>query len=134
MPSCRRPSRARPIADAHRVHQVHGALLEHAGTDALDDVLAAVALDDDRVDAGLVQQLPQHQARGARADDADLGAVRVACGPDDGELKFRSDGVLKFRPPDRPPEVPPVTYGRHNADCRHIVYSLATFRASFEVS
>ena len=65
------------IADAHRVHQVHGALLEHPGTDALDHVLAVVALDDHRVDAGLVQQLPQHQARGPRADDADLCAVRV---------------------------------------------------------
>ncbi len=60
------------IADAHRVHQVHRALLEDAGTDALDDVLARVALDDHRVDAGLVQQLTQNQARGARADDGDL--------------------------------------------------------------
>ena len=65
------------IADAHRVHQVHRALLEDAGTDALDDVLARVALDDHRVDAGLVQQLTQNQARGARADDRDLCAVRV---------------------------------------------------------
>ena len=63
------------VADAHRMHQVHGALLEHPGTDALDHVLAVVALHDHRVDAGLVQQLPQHQARGARADDADLCAV-----------------------------------------------------------
>ena len=66
------------VADAHRVHQVHRALLEDAGTDTLDDVLARVALDNDRIDASLVQQLTQNQARGARADDGDLGAHVIA--------------------------------------------------------
>ena len=69
------PLARQAIADAHRVHQVHRALFEHPGTDPFDDVLAIVPLDDGRVDAGLVQQLPQHQARGTCADDADLSAV-----------------------------------------------------------
>ena len=61
-------------ADANLAHEVHRALLEHAGTHALDDVLLAAILEDDRIDAAQMQQLPEHQAGGSGADNADLGA------------------------------------------------------------
>ena len=38
------------------------------------DVVAIAILDDDGIDAGLVQQLPEDQARGTGADDSDLRA------------------------------------------------------------
>ena len=49
-------------------------LLEHAGADAAEHVVAGLALEDDGVDAGLVQQLAEQQARRAGADDRDLGS------------------------------------------------------------
>jgi hypothetical protein len=58
--------------DAHRDQQIHGALLQHACPHAVDDVLAAAILDDDRVDAVEVQQVPKQQARRPRANDAYL--------------------------------------------------------------
>jgi hypothetical protein len=61
-------------ADAGFAQQVHGDLLQDAGADAAQHVVAALALDDDVVDAGLVQQLAEQQAGGAGADDRDLGA------------------------------------------------------------
>ena len=61
-------------ADAGFVHQVDADLLQDAGADAPQHVFAADALDDHGVDAGLVQQLAQQQARGAGADDGNLGA------------------------------------------------------------
>ncbi len=61
-------------ADPDVAHEVNGGLLEHAGAHALDDVLLAAILEDDRIDAAQMQQLPEHQAGGSGADDADLGA------------------------------------------------------------
>ena len=51
-------------------------LLEHAGADAAEHVVGAALLDDDGVDAGLVQQRAEQQARGPGADDRDLGSHR----------------------------------------------------------
>ena len=51
------------VADAGFVEQVDRGLLEHAGADAAQHVLAAAPLEDDVVDAGLVQQLAEQQAR-----------------------------------------------------------------------
>ena len=62
------------LAQAELVHQVDRALLEHAGADAAQHVVAAALLDHHGVDAGLVQQLPEQQAGRAGADDGDLGA------------------------------------------------------------
>ena len=59
-------------AAAGFVDQRDGALLQHAGADAAEHMLAAVALEDDGVDAGLVQQLAEQQAGGAGPDDRHL--------------------------------------------------------------
>ena len=74
MPSWRRPSRASRSPTPDLAHQVDGALLEHAGAHALDDVLLAAILEDDRIDAAQVQQMAEHQSGRSGADDADLGA------------------------------------------------------------
>ena len=60
-------------ADADLVQEVDAHLLEHAGADAAEHVLAGLPLEDHRVDAGLRQELPEQQARRAGADDRDLG-------------------------------------------------------------
>ena len=56
------------------VEHVDRALLQHAGADALFHIRAALGFEDDGIDAVAVQKLPEQQARGARADDGDLGA------------------------------------------------------------
>ena len=63
------------LADAGFNQQVDGALFEQAGANPLFDILAAASLEHDRLDAGEVEQMREHQARGARADDADLCAM-----------------------------------------------------------
>ena len=76
MPSCEQAfaahaSRRRRLPPAGRP-----CLLEHAGADAAEHVFGAAPLEDHVVDAGLVQQRAEQQARGAGADDRDLGAFR----------------------------------------------------------
>jgi len=61
------------LADASLVEQVDADLLQHTGADAREHVVAAALLEDDVVDARLVQQGAQDQARGSGADDRDLG-------------------------------------------------------------
>ncbi len=61
-----------PGADACLVEQVLRDLLDDAGAYAAEHVVLAALLDDDGVDAGLVQQLAEQQARRAGADDRDL--------------------------------------------------------------
>src|SRR5262249_31128386 len=46
-----------PVADANRVHQIHGSLLENAGPHALDYVIAAAILDDDRIDSDEMEKV-----------------------------------------------------------------------------
>ena len=58
--------------------QVHGDLLQHAGADAAQHVVGAALLDDDVVDAVLVQQRAEQQPRGAGADDGDLGLLHAS--------------------------------------------------------
>ncbi len=67
-------------ADAHLLKQVGGDLLEDSGADAAPHVFGGLALDDDVVDAGLVEQLSEQQARRPRADDGDLGTHEVVSG------------------------------------------------------
>ena len=64
-------------ADTHLVQQVHGDLFQNAGANTAQHVVAALALHDDGVDTGLVQQLAEQQAGGAGADDSDLGTHGV---------------------------------------------------------
>src|SRR5690606_5037649 len=55
------------------VHQVDTDLLQHAGADAAEHVLAALPLDDDGVDAALVKELAQQEPGRAGSDDGNLG-------------------------------------------------------------
>ena len=52
--------------------QIDGALLEHAGSHAIDHVLAIAVFDDDRVDAVEMEQVAEQQAGRACADNAYL--------------------------------------------------------------
>ena len=67
-----------PLAGAELVHQVDGALLQHAGAHAALDVVAAARLQHDAVDAGALQQQRQEQPGRTGADDPDLRAHRSA--------------------------------------------------------
>ena len=61
------------LADAELAEQVGGALLEHAGADAVLAVVARAALEHDGLDPGPLEHPRERQPRRARADDADLG-------------------------------------------------------------
>ena len=63
--ACRSPT---PALD----QQVGRALLEHAGTDPVLDVVAAAALEDHGLDAGPLEQPAERQPGRAGADDPDL--------------------------------------------------------------
>ena len=62
------------------IEQVHGGLLQHPGADAAQHIVRRLALHNHRVDAGLVQELPQQQACRARADDGHLGTKGMGHG------------------------------------------------------
>ena len=66
------PSRLQPLADAGLDEQVGGSLLEHAGADAVLDVLAAAVLEHDRLDPLALEQPRERQPGRAGADDPDL--------------------------------------------------------------
>ena len=68
------PFPVHPLADAGLPQDLDRAVLQHAGPDAPLDPGAALALDDDRVDAGEVEQAREEKSGGACPDDADLGA------------------------------------------------------------
>ena len=76
------------LAHAGFVQQVHADLFQHTCTDAREHIVAALALDDDGVNAGFVQQLAQQQARGARADDGHLGPGGVGDGHEGSPMAF----------------------------------------------
>ena len=61
-----------PLAALRLAHQPGKAVLEHAGADAGQHVIAAVFLQHDGVDALQVQELGQQQPGRPAADDADL--------------------------------------------------------------
>ncbi|MDT4867854.1 hypothetical protein FQZ97_1027850 [compost metagenome] len=61
------------LAHARFVHQVGGHLLQHSGADAAEHVVGRLALQNDGVDAGLVQQLAEQQAGRTCTDDGNLG-------------------------------------------------------------
>ncbi len=70
------PLAVHALTRAGRAQDVHGALLQDPGALAVLDIGAVTALQDDRVDAGGVQEPGQEEARGAGSDDADGGAHR----------------------------------------------------------
>ena len=49
-----------------------GALLEHTGADPVFDVVARAALDDDGVDAFVLEQAAEREAGGSGAEDDDV--------------------------------------------------------------
>jgi hypothetical protein len=61
-----------PAPDAGLVEKLHRALLEHAGANAAEHMLAAAPFQHDRVDAGALEQLRQQQPGRTRPDDGDL--------------------------------------------------------------
>jgi outer membrane cobalamin receptor len=61
---------------AHRIQQVDRALLQDAGPDTVDHIVAAAVLDNDGIDAIEMQEMPEHQSCGAGADDAHLRAEK----------------------------------------------------------
>ena len=52
-------------------------LLEHSGADAPQDVLPALLLEDDGLDAGPMQDVAEQQPRGAGSDDGDFRSHRL---------------------------------------------------------
>ena len=68
------------LAALRFAHQPGKAVLQHAGANARQHVIPGVLLEQDVVDALEVQQLGQHEAGGAAADDRDLGAHGLSPG------------------------------------------------------
>ncbi len=62
----------RPRAGADLVEQRDGSLLQEAGADAAQHVVRALPLQNDIVDAVLVQQLPKQQSGRPGPDDCDF--------------------------------------------------------------
>ena len=62
-----------PVGEAEAAQQLDRRVLEHAGTDAVLDVVAVALLEHDAVDATRGQEVGQHEARRPGADDRDLG-------------------------------------------------------------
>ena len=93
MPEWTRPSCFRRSPTPISVRRFDGALLKDAGADAFLDVLAAAIFDDYGIDAFEVEKVRENQARGARADDSDLCALR--CGHDlcSGDGRIFSSGL-----------------------------------------
>ena len=67
------PLAVEALADSRVAQEVGGALLEHARTEPVLDVVARAVLEHDRLDALAGEQLRERQACRARADDPDLG-------------------------------------------------------------
>jgi hypothetical protein len=72
------PFALQSIADAGFFQQVHGALFQNTGADALLHILAAAIFEDDGFDAVEVQQVRENQTRWPGSDDANLRAHRDA--------------------------------------------------------
>ena len=62
------------LADASFDHQIDRALFQHARPHAIFNVLAAAALQNNRLNARQVQQMGEHQAGRSRPDNTDLGS------------------------------------------------------------
>src|ERR1700712_3090443 len=65
--------RLHPRADAQPLERFNRALFEHASPNTAEYVLTVAILDDDEIDAGLVQRPAEQEPCGAGADDGDAG-------------------------------------------------------------
>ena len=70
------PLAAHALSHSRRVQQIHRALFEHTGADALLNILASLRLDYDGLDALNVEQMREQQPGRSRADDADFRVQR----------------------------------------------------------
>ncbi len=68
------PSRSSRSPTPISLEQVDGALLEHAGADAVLDVVAVARLEHDALDARDLEQAREREPGRAGADDPDLGS------------------------------------------------------------
>ena len=64
----------KPVTNSTVDHEINGALLEHPGANALDDVISGTIFHNNGVDPRHVQQVAQHQSCGARPDNSHLSA------------------------------------------------------------
>ena len=82
------------VANPERQQQVDGALFEDAGSNPVDDVVAATILDDDRVDAVPVEQVSEEQPGRACTDDSDLCSKAMKHCMDRGARRGESPAAL----------------------------------------
>jgi hypothetical protein len=68
-----------PSSNAGFVHQVDAHLFEDASADSAEHVVGGLAFENDVVDAGLVEQLSEQQARRACTDDGNLCSHDLSC-------------------------------------------------------
>jgi hypothetical protein len=66
-----------PLAEPDIAQQLHGAIFEHAGADALEHVIPGLPLEHDAVDAIEMQHVGQQHAGRSTADDCDLRAFHL---------------------------------------------------------
>ena len=69
-----KPFAVHALANACFVHQVHRDLFEYTGANPPEHILSTLPLNNDGVDARLVQQLAEQQARRSAANNSDLSA------------------------------------------------------------
>src|ERR1700675_806197 len=74
------------LSNARFNHHIHSALLEHAGTDAIFDVMPATVFDDDGFDPLQVKQVRKQQSCRPGSDDSDL---RAQCFPSQRQVSMR---------------------------------------------
>src|SRR5690606_22299593 len=60
------------ITDTAFNQEIDRTLLQHSGAHPLNDVVTGPVLYDDGIDPRQIQEVPQHQTCGARADNPDL--------------------------------------------------------------
>ena len=61
-----------PGADPGVAQEVHRPPLQHAGADAAEDVLAALAFEHDAVDTGAIEEVGEQRSGGSGTDDRHL--------------------------------------------------------------
>ncbi len=64
------------LADPALIDEIDGGLLEHPRPNAPFDIIAGLTLEHDRLDAGAMQQVRQHQSGGAGSHDPDSSLHR----------------------------------------------------------
>ena len=82
------------LADTGLAQQVDHALFQDTGANALLDVVRRLAFDDHVADASVVQKLAEQQARGAGANNGNLGFQCFHCSYDSQAARGQSRCVV----------------------------------------